>query len=98
MPNHLIPPNLPNPPHPQSPIPNHLLYACLYVPPQRGKYSGLVEIAQAFSPRYQVHRDDLVVIDVAGLERLLGPARAIGEELRKAIAARGIRGHVAIAG
>jgi protein ImuB len=54
-------------------------------------------IAQDFSPRYERHRDDLVSIDVSGLERLLGPARVIGEELRRAAAARGVRVHVAVA-
>ena len=57
----------------------------------------LVEIAAQFSPRYEQHRDDLVSIDVSGLERLLGPAQAIGEELRRTATARGVRLHVAIA-
>jgi hypothetical protein len=30
-----------------------------------------------FSPRYKRHRDDLVSIDVRGLERLLGTPRTI---------------------
>jgi protein ImuB len=58
----------------------------------------LVDIAREFSPRYERHRDDLVSIDVSGLERLLGPARVIGEELRREAAAHGIHVHVAIAG
>jgi len=58
----------------------------------------LARIAQEFSPRYECHRDDLVSIDVGGLERLLGPAQTIGEELRRDAAARGVRVHVAIAG
>ncbi len=44
-----------------------------------------------------MHSANVVVIDVSGLERLLGPAHVIGDELRKAIATRGIRAHVAIA-
>ena len=59
---------------------------------------ALQRIAEQFSPRYERHRDDLVSIDVSGLERLLGPPRAIGEELRREAAARGIRAHVAVAG
>jgi protein ImuB len=59
--------------------------------------SALPVIAQQFSPRYETHRD-LVVIDVRGLERLLGDARAIGEELRREAADHGLRVHVAIAG
>jgi protein ImuB len=45
-----------------------------------------------------MHRDDLVAIDVSGLGRLLGPARAIGEELRRTATQRGVRAQVAIAG
>ena len=37
-------------------------------------------------------------VDVSGLTRLLGPARTIGEELRREAAARGVRAHVAVAG
>jgi protein ImuB len=91
-----------NPSNPESRIPNpagHSLYACLYLPPAVDQpASTLVHIAQEFSPRYERHRDDLVSIDVSGLERLLGPARVIGEELRREAAARGLRLHIAIAG
>src|SRR5206468_4537026 len=55
-------------------------------------------IAEQFSPRYECHGADLVSIDVSGLERLLGPPQAIGEELRREAAARGIRAHAAVAG
>jgi protein ImuB len=91
-------------PNPESPIPNPL-FACLYRPPalDNGRAAEaparqkLAAIAQEFSPRYECHRDDLVSIDVSGLERLLGPARTIGEELRHTAAARGVRVHVAVA-
>jgi protein ImuB len=97
--------------NPESQIPNPL-FACLYQPPapaahddqhrdnvgaDRGR-PGLLAIASEFSPRYEQHRDDLVTIDISGLGRLLGDARAIGEELRRAASARGLRVHVAIAG
>jgi len=59
---------------------------------------SLVDIAQEFSPRYERHRDDLVSIDVRGLERLLGSPRAIAYELRREAADRGVRVHVAVAG
>jgi protein ImuB len=87
------------------------LYACVYRPPDgRATLSGspqsdgeperlaLRTIAEQFSPRYECHGDDLVSIDVRGLERLLGPAQAIGAELRREAAARGIRAHTAVAG
>jgi len=58
--------------------------------------SALIVVAQQFSPRYESRRD-LVVIDVRGLERLFGTPRAIGDELRREAADRGLRAHVAIA-
>jgi protein ImuB len=57
----------------------------------------LVQIAAAFSPRYERHGDNLVAIDIRGLDRLLGSPRAIGEELRRDAAQRGVRVHVAVA-
>jgi protein ImuB len=57
----------------------------------------LQAIAQSFSPRYECHGDDLITIDVSGLDRLLGPPRVVGEELRHACADRGVRAHVAMA-
>src|SRR5215831_12814317 len=87
------------------------MFACVYAPGYdadcRATLSGspsggpqrpaLQEIACEFSPRYET-RGDLVVIDVRGLDRLLGDARTIGEELRREAADRGLRVHVAIAG
>ena len=64
----------------------------------RSALNAVVAIAQEFSPRYERHRDDLVSVDVSGLTRLLGPARTIGEEMRREAAARGLRVHVAVAG
>jgi protein ImuB len=54
-------------------------------------------MAEAFSPRYERHGDDLVSIDVSGLDRLLGPPRIIGEELRREAAERGICVHAGVA-
>jgi protein ImuB len=59
--------------------------------------SNLLKIAAEFSPRYEQHRADLVSIDVRGLSRLLGSPKAIGAEMRREAAARGVRVHVAIA-
>jgi hypothetical protein len=101
LPNPSLPnPSLPNPSNPQSLIPTPL-YACLYRPPSSDAAAAgtatLLEIAQAFSPRYERHRDDLISIDVSGLTRLLGPAQTIGQEMRRDAAARGMRVHVAVA-
>ena len=57
----------------------------------------LVAIAQEFSPRFESGRD-VVTIDVRGLDRLLGGAQTIGEELRREAARRGVRVHIAVAG
>ena len=61
--------------------------------------NDLVAIAQEFSPRYESRGDVVaaVMIDVRGLDRLLGDAHAIGEELRREAARRGVRVHVAVA-
>ena len=92
---------MPDTANPESRIPNPQ-YACVYRPPA-GDPSAvavctLASIAEQFSPRYECHGADLVSIDVSGLERLLGPAQTIGEELRREAAARGIRVHAAVAG
>src|SRR5215472_8170017 len=85
------------------------MYACVYAPgggpesrdpsPESRAISALIVVAQQFSPRYESHetRGDLVVIDVSGLDRLLGDARTIAEEMRREAADRGLRVHVAIA-
>ena len=76
------------------------MYACLYRPPapeDTANVDALLAIAREFSPRYEQHRDDLVSIDVSGLDRLIGPPRTIGEELRRDAAARGVHLHVALA-
>ena len=75
-------------------------YACLYAPPSKDapavRTPALVDVAQEFSPRFEVVGDE-TVIDVTGLDRLLGAPRVIGEELRRTAAARGLRVHVAVA-
>ncbi len=70
------------------------MYACLYS--AGSACSALTVVAAEFSPRYET-RGDLVVIDVRGLDRLFGAPRAIGDELRRDAADRGLRAHVAIA-
>jgi len=70
------------------------MYACVYSAGSPGPV--LAAIAQQFSPRYET-RGDLVVVDVRGLDRLFGDARAVGDELRREAADRGVRVHVAIA-
>jgi protein ImuB len=94
------------PPTPDSRLPAPELYACLYRPPfgdhpaagEGHRANVVAAIAREFSPRFECHGPDLVAIDVSGLERLVGPPQTIAEELRREVAARGLRAHVAVAG
>jgi protein ImuB len=70
------------------------MYACVYA--AGAAASALMAVAQEFSPRYE-SRGDLVVIDVRGLDRLFGSPRAVGDELRREAADRGLHVHVAVA-
>src|SRR5215467_11812560 len=79
-------------------------YACVYQPPLKNSASSacsaanvLTELAEAFSPRYERHGVHLVIIDIRGLDRLIGSPSTIGGELRREAAARGLRAHIAIA-
>jgi len=87
------------------------MFACLYVPPSsamRGAPASadeapdvraLLDVARMVSPRVAVRSRHQIVIDVEGLERLVGDPKAIGERLRQAAADRGIVPvHVAVAG
>ena len=87
------------------------MFACLYVPPpsaSRGASSSageerdvsvLLDIARMVSPRVAARSRHQIVIDIDGLERLVGDPKAIGERLRQAAADRGIAPvHVAVAG
>jgi protein ImuB len=98
----------PNPfTNPQPLTPNPCLYAALYRPPGPNQpavdANTLVQVAGDFSPRYERHTDDLVSIDVSGLQRLLKvkeglAAQTIGAELHRDAASRGMHVHVAVAG
>jgi hypothetical protein len=59
---------------------------------------ALARLARTFSPRIEWPGPGLVLLDVSGLDRLLGPPHVIGEELRRALGLAGLTGHVAIAG
>jgi protein ImuB len=61
--------------------------------------AGLIEgVARDFSPRIEVLSDREVVLDLHGLDRLIGDPRTIASELRRTAADRGLRVRVAIAG
>jgi protein ImuB len=73
------------------------MFACLYLPPPAKAAPALLQLARDFSPRVEAYGERLVTLDISGLSRLLGEARAIGEELRRTAADRGLRLHIAIA-
>jgi len=58
----------------------------------------LVEVAREFSPRIDVCGPREITLDLNGLARLFGDARAIAGELRRTAADRGLQVRVAIAG
>jgi protein ImuB len=58
---------------------------------------ALLDVAQQFSPRVAWADSNALVADLRGLERLFGDARAIGAELRRSLADRGLQAHIAIA-
>ena len=81
------------------------MFACLFLPPVPASSAAgrspaaadaLAEVAREFSPRVEA-RGALVTLDVGGLDRLLGDAWAIGREVRRAAADRGLTVHVAVA-
>lgn len=82
-----------------SPPPVSGLFGCLYLRPSQGspRLDTLIEIAEAFSPRFERLRDDLVAMDLRGLDRLFGTPRMVGEEMRRDAASRGVHVHIGIA-
>jgi len=58
----------------------------------------LIDVAREFSPRIEMNGARAVTIDLSGLTRLFGDARAMGTELLRTAAERGLRVRVAIAG
>ena len=89
----LVPPDGPvvaRQPLPDTHVPG--LFACI-----RGKHpAALVALARDFSPRIECH-DGGVVLDIAGLGRLLGDAEGIASELLRTAVERGIKGSIAVA-
>src|SRR5262245_9725101 len=59
---------------------------------------ALIEVAAEFSPRCEITGPCDVTLDLSGLARLFGSARAIADELQRTAASRDLRVRVAIAG
>ncbi len=60
-------------------------------------HAAMLDCANAFSPRAESTASDTVIVDVAGLEHLFGPAAKIARELARHVADVGMEANVAIA-
>jgi protein ImuB len=63
----------------------------------REQTAALEQVAREFSPRIEVCGPREITLDLSGLTRLFGEGRAIGAELRRTAADRGLQVRVAIA-
>ena len=72
------------------------LYAAL-VAAEGSDAAVLLDVARMGSPRIVVDGPRAVMLDVSGLTRLFGDARAIAHEMRRLAAERGLRVRVAVA-
>ncbi len=57
----------------------------------------LVRLAREYSPRIEIHGDNLVVLDATGLTGMFGDARELGATLRRSAADRGLYLRIAVA-
>ncbi len=77
------------------------MYACLLVTGWTAEIEApdltLLDVAQQYSPRAAWAAEHTIVVDLAGVERLFGNARTVGESMRGQLADRGLQAHVAIA-
>src|SRR5688572_13289273 len=65
--------------------------------PLESPAEALLQLAGDFSPRYEMVRPHLVVVDIGGLGRLLGTPREIGEAFCRIARERGLNVAVGIA-
>ena len=89
------------------------MFACLYAPPRGQAFRGddgvprrrrvtnqLVRLAREYSPRIEIHGDNLVVLDTTGLtgsSSMFGSVRELGATLRRSAADRGLYLRIAVA-
>ncbi len=57
----------------------------------------LVRLAREYSPRIEIHGDNLVVLDTTGLTSMFGSVRELGATLRRSAADRGLYLRIAVA-
>ena len=67
------------------------------MPRARRVTDQIVRLAREYSPRIEIHGDNLVVLDTTGLTSMFGDARELGETLRRSAADRGLYLRIAVA-
>ena len=72
------------------------LYACITSPDAKKDKEELLSVAQQFSYRIEV-LDDGVLFDASGLERLIGDAESIAQNILSQLKTNNISGNVAVA-
>jgi protein ImuB len=65
------------------------MFACLYLA-DAARAPDLVALAQDFSPRFEIVSSCAVLVDVSGLDRLVGDADAVGAALARLARQRGL--------
>ena len=63
----------------------------------RGITNQLVRLAREYSPRIEIHGDNLVVLDTTGLTSMFGSVRELGATLRRSAADRGLYLRIVVA-
>ena len=64
---------------------------------EKSAHSTLLDVAFSFSPRVEDTAEDRVLLDLAGMERLLGSPASMARELASRVCATGLEANVAIA-
>jgi protein ImuB len=62
-----------------------------------GAQAALAELAQSVSPRIEIAAPDTVLLDLAGLDRLLGPPAKLANDLAERVAALGLAANIGVA-
>lgn len=65
---------------------------------EEAAHAALLDCGHAFSPRVEATADDMVVLDLAGLERVFGSPQKIARDLARMVFEIGLEAHVAVAG
>jgi protein ImuB len=74
------------------------VFAAVLIESREGDRAAIDAVARDFSPRIESHGDREVVLDVRGLDRLIGDPPTIAAELQRTAAERGLPVQVAVAG